>query len=101
MHWWEEGGNKRHSEGTQEEKWITVRGRVDYRRGGRENPAVERALFLYPANLERLNAVQAVPKQIRKEVIASEKIWTLPWELCERAKMTPLTSASSRICPLR
>lgn len=72
MHWWEEGGKKRHSEGTQEEKWITVRGRVDCRRGGRENPAVERAFFLYPANLDRLNAVQAVPKEISQEVIASD-----------------------------
>lgn len=72
MHWWEEGGKKRHSEGTQEEKWITVRGRVDCRRGGRENPAVGRAFFLYPANLERLNAVQAVPKEISQEVIASD-----------------------------
>lgn len=40
--------------------------------GGRKNPAVKRALFLYPANLERLNAVQAVPKEIRREVIASD-----------------------------
>lgn len=77
MHWWEEGGKKRHSEGTQEEKWITVRGRVDCRRRGRENPAVERALFPYPANLERLNAVQAAPKEIRQEVIASD---TEKWE---------------------
>lgn len=39
---------------------------------GRENPAGERALSLYPANLERLNAVQAVPREIRQEVVAPD-----------------------------
>lgn len=49
MHWWEEGGKKEtYSEGTQEEKWITVRGRVDWRTGRLGEPICRLSSFPLP-----------------------------------------------------
>lgn len=60
IHWWEEGGKKRHSQGTQEEKWITVRGRVGREgRGGGRRTGLWAGLFSFsPQSFEGLNAAQ-------------------------------------------
>lgn len=80
-------GKKRRSEGTQEEKWIMVRGRVDWRTGGLWEPICRPgSLPLAPEAREAkcsTNIFHLITGDFLQLILRKEKTWTFPWQLCE------------------
>lgn len=59
----------RHSEGTQEEKWITVRGRVDWRTGGLGEPICRRGSFPLPRKAQEAKCSTTIFRSDHTETV--------------------------------